>query len=292
MNPLFTWIPIYQELANEISNWENKQTELIDFLSELSSRGFVITPLNDKDEEGQRFLVKEIDPFTFMGVFNRQITEDNRLKILKAMKSYFNLHEPIPSDLEGTPVINNQRSWFFSYSTDRKLNDIDKLWRVFKLALAEQPLENHEFLNAFDEALEVRMTNVNLTMGLFWIRPNTFLGLDKNNRSYLDIKIPSKGLSSTFYVDVIKRITEEGKPIPQISHDAWLSQSSSGEPTPKPKPGDIDYWLVSAFWEDNDPPDQTERFLEEGVWINRHDDRYIDVVNSDEVLICYKFFNY
>ncbi len=278
MDSLFTWIPIYQELANKLSDWEDKQAELIDFLTELSERGFVITPLNDKDDEGQRFLFEEIDPFTFMGVFNRQITQENRIKNLKEIKLFFNLQEPIPTDFEGVPVLNNQRSWFFSYRTDRKLNDIDKLWKVFKLALGENPLENPDFLNAFDDALEVRGTNVNLTMGLFWIRPNTFLGLDQNNRSYLDIKIPSKGLSSEFYVDVIKRTTDSGKSIPQISHEAWVSQSTPGKPAPKPD--DIDYWLVSAYWEDNDPPDQTDRFLEEGVWINRHDDRYIDVVNS------------
>ncbi|MBN1618390.1 hypothetical protein JW887_03545 [Candidatus Dojkabacteria bacterium] len=115
-------------------------------------------------------------------------------------------------------------------------------------------------------------------MGLFWIRPNTFLGLDQNNRSYLDVKIPSKGLSPEFYVDVVMRTTISEKSIPQISYEAWLTQSPSGTPTPKPD--DIDCWLVSAYWEDNDPPDQTERFLEEGVWINRQDDRYIDVVNS------------
>jgi len=278
MTKQFTWIPIYQELANELYNWENKQTELINFLDELSKRGFVITPLNDKDEEGQRFLVDEIDPFTFMGVFNRQITQDNRLRILKEMKAYFNLKESIPTDFQGTPVVNNQRSWFFSYRPDRKFNDIDKLWKVFKLALGENPLENPDFLNAFDEALGVWGTNLNLTMGLFWIRPNTFLGLDQNNRSYLDIKIPSKGLSSEFYVDIITRATDSGKSIPQISHEAWLSPSTSGTLTQKSD--DVDYWLVSAYWEDNDPPDQTDRFLEEGVWINRHDDRYIDVVNS------------
>ena len=129
MESLFTWIPIYKELANELSNWETKQNKLINFLDELSKRGFVITPLNDKDEEGQRFLVEEIDPFTFMGVFNRQITQDNRIKNLKEIKSFFNLQEPIPTDFEGVPVLNNQRSWFFSYRTDRKLNDVDKLWR-------------------------------------------------------------------------------------------------------------------------------------------------------------------
>lgn len=82
MTSPFTWIPIYQELANELSVWENKQLKLIEFLKELDNRGLVVTPLNDKDEDGQRFLVEEMEPFTFMGVLNRQTTLDNRLRIL------------------------------------------------------------------------------------------------------------------------------------------------------------------------------------------------------------------
>ena len=283
MTSQFTWIPIYQELANELTGWERQQSELIEFLKELDNRGFVVTPLNDKDEDGQRFLVEEMDPFTFMGVFNRQITLENRLRILVEMKSFFNLSEKIPTDFDGIPVLNNQRSWFFAYRPNRETNDIDRLWNVFKIALLDNPLSNPSFLRAFDEALKVWGTNVNLTMGLFWIRPNTFLGLDQNNRSYLDIIIPSRGLSSEFYVDIIEKVTESEKSIPQISYEAWKTKSPIGIRTSKPTSKDIDYWLVSAYWEDNDPPDQTERFLDEGVWINRHDDRYIDVVRSMNV---------
>jgi len=56
----FTWIPIYQELANKLAGWENRQEELISFLEELRSQGFVITPLYDKDSDGARFLLKEM----------------------------------------------------------------------------------------------------------------------------------------------------------------------------------------------------------------------------------------
>lgn len=45
MGSLFTWIPIYEELASELSNWEDKQAELIHFLTELSERGFFNHPI-------------------------------------------------------------------------------------------------------------------------------------------------------------------------------------------------------------------------------------------------------
>jgi len=283
MTSKFTWTPIYQELANELSTWKDKQSELIRFLEDLRDRGFVITPLNDKDEDGQRFLVEEIDPFTFMGVFNRGITEDNRLKILSEMKNYFKLQSSMPTDLEGLPVLNNQRSWFFWYKPQKAINDVDKLWRVFKLALDKNPLENPEFLEAFDSALSVRGTNIILTMGLFWVRPYTFLSLDKTNRDYLNITLPNSGLSSDFYIALMKKIKSREEPIPQISYDAYQYLSEGSLPAKTSKENEIDYWLVGAYWRDNDPPDQTERFLDESIWINGYEDRYHDEVKSMNV---------
>src|SRR6266498_4046929 len=142
----FTWIPIYQELANELAGWENRQEELILFLEELRSQGFVITPLYDKDGDGARFLLKEIDPFTFLGVFNRRIGYNQRLAILSQVKHFFELHSELPEDLDGVPVLNNMKSWFFPNQASRGANDVERLWRVFQLALEANPLENKEFL--------------------------------------------------------------------------------------------------------------------------------------------------
>ncbi len=210
----FTWIPIYQELAKELAGWEDRQEELIAFLEELRGEGYVITPLQDKDAEGARFRLREIDPFTFFGVFNRRISYDQRLAILSQMKQHFGLQSDLPEDFNGVPVLNNMRSWFFPNQTSRDTNDISRLWRVFRLALGEHPLKNKDFLAAFDEALKVKQTNVNLTMGLFWIRPEVFLSLDENNREYLGVRLPTYGLTAKFYVDTIKSIREDGRPFP------------------------------------------------------------------------------
>src|SRR6266542_7013621 len=106
----FTWIPIYQELAKELAGWENRQEELISFLEDLRSEGYVITPLQDKDAEGARFPLREIDPFTFFGVFNRRIGYDQRLAILRRVKAYFNLQSELPEDFDSVPLLNNLRS--------------------------------------------------------------------------------------------------------------------------------------------------------------------------------------
>jgi len=198
MTNQFTWIDIYQELATVLSSWQEKQPELIDFLEKLRAQGYTITPLQYKNRDGLHFLLREIDPFTFFGVFNRGIRTDQRIEILTQIKRHFQLQNPVPSDFSGIPVLNNMKSWFFPYHASKNVDDIQRLWRVFQLAIRKNPLQDEQFLSAFDEALAIQHVNINLTMGLFWIRPSTFLSLDSVNRTYLGIDIPTGGVTAQF----------------------------------------------------------------------------------------------
>ncbi len=285
----FTWIPFYQELARELTSWENRQEQLISFLEELRSEGYVITPLFDKDNDGARFLLKEIDPFTFFGVFNRRIRYEQRRAILAQIKQFFKLKREVPEDFNGIPILSNMKSWFFSNQGSREINDIQRLWRVFQLGLKDQPLEKKDFLEAFDQALTVKQSNVNLTMGLFWIRPEVFLNLDQANRSYLGIRLPVGGLNAQFYVETIQSFQSEEQSFPQLSLAAWGAENERSRKIAESKSaeyrawGGINYWLVGAYWDDRDPADQTQRFLEEGVWENGNQSRHTNDVFSMRV---------
>lgn len=283
MTSQFTWIPFYRELANALSSWQDRQTELIAFLEKLREQGYVITKLTDKDEDGANLLLQEIDPFTFFGVFNRWIRTEQRIGILKEMKSFFNLECPLPSDFEGIPVVNNFSSWFIAYKKNRAIDDVKKLWRVFQLALDDDPLQNNDFVKAFDDALTVKQTNLNLTMGLFWIRPETFLNLDYLNRELLKLKLPPKGLTAKFYIDTLHDISKMGKPFPEISTEAFHAKDQGPDGDSEPVDDKVNYWMVGAYWDGSDPADQTERFVAEGIWMNGYEDRYIDEVKSMQV---------
>jgi 5-methylcytosine-specific restriction protein B len=287
MSEHFTWIPIYKELAGKLASWQDRQDELIAFLEGLRADGYVITPLKDKDNDGARFLLKEIDPFTFFGVFNRGIRYDQRISILASMKHHFGLQSDLPEDFNGIPILNNMKSWFFPNQTSRDVNDVGKLWQVFQLALEEDPLGKKQFLEAFDEALTVKHTNINLTMGLFWIRPDTFLNLDQTNRSYLEIKLPAGGLTSKFYAQTVKKFQTPEKSFPEISLEAWGVGSEKAKAiadTKEPyRTEDVNYWLVGAYWDDRDPADQTERFLEEAIWENGYHNRFLTDVKAMQV---------
>jgi len=287
----FTWIPFYEETAAALSGWRSKQKELIGLLEQLRQQGLKVTPLMDKDAQGSRSLLEEIDPFTFFGSFNRGIRDDQRREIINRVKQFLRIDSPLPSDFDGIPILNNQRSWFIAYRSDRKVNDVDQLWSVFEYALEDNPLDSPKFLSAFDSALKVKYTNVNLTIGLFWIRPQIFLNLDQVNRTYLKVKLPPGGLSATFYADQVKRIAARGKSFPELSYEAWHEREhADGEqhtPVPAPEiealPAENNYWMVGAYWSESDPPDQTERFLDEGVWENGYEDQLLDQVRSMKV---------
>ena len=106
----FTWVPLYEELAHKLVDWESRQTELIQLLESIRDKGLVVTPLQDKSEEkGEKYLVKEIDPFTFLGTFNRGVREEHRFGILRHLKSHFDCESELPTDFDGIPILNNQR---------------------------------------------------------------------------------------------------------------------------------------------------------------------------------------
>jgi len=273
----FTWVPLYRELAGKLVEWEDRQKELIDLLERLRADGYVITPLNDRDANDTRFLMKEIDPFTFFGVFNRGIKDQHRIGILTELKEFFSLESGFPRDFDGIPILNNQRSWFVAYQARRKPDDVPTLWRVFRLALGKRPLENPDFLRAFDDALKVRGTSTNLTMGLFWIRPDTFVNLDATNRKFLNLRLPASGLSAEFYRSTIAAVSAKHESFLELSHTAWMKVQEGREPE---LPAENSYWMVGAYWSDSDPQDQTARFLKEGIWENGYRDKFLDEVRS------------
>ena len=223
------------------------------------------------------------------GRSGRDDAYDQRIAILTQVKQFFGLKSDLPEDLDGIPILSNRKSWFFPYQPIRSSSDIARLWRVFHQALAENPLENKEFWRAFDEALEVKQTNVNLTMALYWIRPKIFLNLDQTNRKYLGVRLPADGLNAKFYTEAVKTFDADGTSFPEISLAAWGIQNERTRKTAEEKEaeyrawGGINYWFASAHWDEKNPPDQTERFLDEGIWENEYNNRYINEVLSMRV---------
>lgn len=77
-----------------------------------------ISVLQDQPKEGTKELLSDICPFTVFGLFNRRITDANRIAIASELAAFLKVETPVPNSFEGIPVVNNQRSWFLDTNTD------------------------------------------------------------------------------------------------------------------------------------------------------------------------------
>jgi len=181
----FTWIPFYKELAAKLLAYRNRQGDLITILKELKDQGLPVIRLTDKDKKGNEVPLEAIDPFTFFASFNRKATDQNRRSILTAIKQRLQLQADVPTDFDAIPIMNPMMSRFFTWQPERKPDDITTLWAFAEAIVRLAPEDVAPGL--FNRCLEVACVGVaNLTMGMFWMRPETYLALDSRNRELLD----------------------------------------------------------------------------------------------------------
>ena len=132
--------------------------------------------LHTKDEAQ----IDDIDPFSVMGIFNRNSVKwEKRTQLLKIFKSKFGLKSDVPSDFGGIPTLFAQRSFFFSWNDDNDIV-IHDLWVLF-----EKVIIGDDISSDFDRVIKNGMSPYSLTMCLYWINPDHFIGLDSRNRNYL-----------------------------------------------------------------------------------------------------------
>lgn len=251
----FTWIGFYQELADKLLLYSSDRQSLIKKITETYDSIGMKLPTLEKDRN-----IIDIDPFTIFALFNKGITDANRIKIITGFKEEFSISSDVPDSFNGIPVVNNMAATFYYFIDDREKNDIDNLWSIFTAAMKydEKPSEESmkNFIIAFDRTLQQRGIRWNLTMGLYWIRPKRFINLDGVNRKFIlnHDNLPSElidklnGLSKMpngdKYLKIIKNVKnslENGhynyKNFPELSYQAWIS---NGE-LPEEEPESVEY---------------------------------------------------
>lgn len=189
----YEWVEFYKELASKLSVYKDNRAELVSIVRKI----YEITGLNFPTLEKDKNLV-DIDPFTFYGLFNKQITLDNRIKIATAIASLLDISTPVPHLFDGLPVLNNQNATYYYFLPGRGDDDIDKLWALFVAALKyekDKVSAKDEIIDAFNKAIKLPgIGNSKMTMALYWIAPETFLNLDSRSEWYIykSGKIPAE----------------------------------------------------------------------------------------------------
>ena len=120
--PGFSWIPFYEEVATRLLAFRDDRPAL----AATTGRAVPVGPnlgylVTDQFADGNSGPIREIDPFTVMGTFNRGMTDENRRAVAQAIASMLGVSHPLPTDFDGIPILNNQKSWFISYSKNRLL---------------------------------------------------------------------------------------------------------------------------------------------------------------------------
>jgi 5-methylcytosine-specific restriction protein B len=245
----FKWVSFYMEFATKLLEYKADRVSLIEKLQNVYSGTGMKLPKLEKDN-----VPKDIDPFTTFGLFNKGITDAKRISILGGIKSLFGIEADVPDDFSGIPVLNNMMATFYAFEGDdrRKDDDIDNLWNTFEAAvrLAENDSEESRtaFSLAYDKAKAQFAVRWNLSMGLYWIRPYTFINLDSRNREFMsnpdnisanvvaEMKTLKSVPSAEKYLsicDKCRSAIESGEysytSFPELSYKAWIVSIAKSE---------------------------------------------------------------
>ena len=177
----FDWVDFYKELSGILLQYKNNRQELIEKVKKI----YEITGINLPKLEKENQIV-DIAPFTFIGLFNKNLTDANRQAILKAVAELFDVKTSVPTTFNSIPVLNNHNATFYYFLPERGDDDIPNLWELFDAALAYAKNPTSESIDQVSKYFDLCSNkkgngNGKITMGLYWIAPDSFLNLDNFN---------------------------------------------------------------------------------------------------------------
>ncbi len=265
---IFAWVDFYQEFADTLLQYKNNRQELIAKVRLIFHRTGIKLPTLDKDNQ-----IYDLDPFTVFGLFNKsRMKESNRIKIVRACAELFDVKAEVPTRFDSIPVLFPMNATFYNFIGDRGDNDIDTLWELFDAALAysHDGGGRDRLCKYFDQAIKLPgVGNSKLTMGLYWIAPNTYLNLDKRNIWYIyqSGKMPSDfvaslpniggSLNAQLYLEVTEKVksflesSESAfKSLQDLSQEAWRYSEEVNLSGDGWEPVDYEPGITTEMWLD------------------------------------------
>ena len=215
----FTWVSFFEELADKVLNFRNKQADLIE---QLKNTGLYDKGLNDKDKDGNPFPMNEIDPFSFFSSIVKFTHDKNRTKVLGALKEGLSIAADLPADYYGIPASMPMKALFVGFKAVRQPTDIPALWELFEAAL-----KNDVSDGLFENALNIKNVGFSkLTQGLFWVRPRSQFPIDSITTPFLKKhSIVTRCKSTKKYSDYSSCLTDIkskfDEPYFELSFIAW-----------------------------------------------------------------------
>ncbi len=286
MDKRFQWTEFYMELASALLPYKNNRSDLIAKLKTIFADAGMNFPFKERGKE----VYDDICPFTVFGSFNKGITNANRIALLEQFAKKFSIKAAVPTEFDGIPVVMNLSAWFFAYKENRGEHDIDNLWDLLEKAIAysdEASTDNkNAFIAAYDTVIKQKKIKWNITMGLYWARPYTFINLDSTNRAFITDVDNMPHYFVTIFSDINKGLPngrnylfmcEQAKnalnqkeyeyhSFPELSYYAWKSNQSgkTEETTTTTVDSNIketNYWIYSP----GDNASMWDEFYKSGI---------------------------
>ena len=203
----YLWTEFYEEFADKLAPYAKKQEELLARIkSAYAASGKTMTKLSFDGEP------TAVDPFTIYGMFNKREGFDKRTELAEQFKVQFEMDSEAPYRFDGIPVLNPLSAAFYSFESDEKQRHIDNIWAFFDAALdyAEEITSKTRdaFIETYNIVRQQPRIKWNLTMGLFWMRPHSYISLDTNNRNLL---LSGKVLSEMATEEITKLLGKKGQ---------------------------------------------------------------------------------
>ena len=236
----YDWTEFYKHFADGLLHFKNNREDLVEKIVRSYDEAGINLPRLTADGKTP----KDIDPFSVMALFNRANTPQVRKKIIHALSGAFGTNVDEPTSFDGIPVLNSINALFYDIEKHTQ-EDLDTLWELFESAISYEGTgsidDRRRLIEFYDKAVNQRKVKWNLTMGLFWIRPNRYISLDGRNRWFFETKkiFPSKfgtAIGGEDYLrfcdlllDGIRTGGMEYGSLPDISYNAYITSETVNE---------------------------------------------------------------
>lgn len=279
MEKQFQWTNFYMELASKLLEYRNKRQDLLDILKDIYKTLDMDYPFMEKGEEDY----DDICPFTVFASFNKGIKDESRIALLEEFAKHFSVKAEVPKNFDGIPVVMPLNAWFFAYKKNRQDDDIDNLWDFFAKSLTyadnNSAKAREDFIEGYNMVIKQQGVKWNITIGLYWIRPYTFMSLDSVSRDFVqhidnapqDFANTIAGLKDNVpdgetYLSICQMAKaafyNEDFPyesFPDLSYGAWLH--SKEDKVDKVDPKGKNYWIYSP----GENASKWEEFYKDGI---------------------------
>lgn len=260
----FDWIPFYKEFADKLLSYKNNRSQLIQIIKDVFKSIGMDLPALEKDNN-----IIDIDPFTVFGLFNKGLTNDKRQKIAKGFAEAFSLKASLPTMFNNIPTIDVRNTNFYTFIGERGDNDIEELWKLYESALLyskdKSQTNKEEVIKWFDLVINKKKNgNSKITMGLYWIAPDTYINLDKRNVWYIYKSeqmpeefvatlpdVPDK-IEATLYFEIVDKVSaylekpdSMFKNFSELSFEAWNYTNTINKKIKDITNSGIKYWIYA-----------------------------------------------